>query len=223
MVVLALEVGGRWSTATETFLRGLARRRTLASRLATPLGPDVDRCGQHCLQRPSPAPGRSRRNWPISSPTPAGPSEPAAALTCHASWSGSQKGARQKNKLEQISRLKRWCDWKQVAADADRWMMEGDEFIKFCTQYVNSSHRLFVVSSLKRSQVSPNARRRAQCKGGGGKEKSIYVHTNDCTICRRLSKNVVAAFTWNRNLGKSEAKHPIEPHFSQHFPSYPEL
>ena len=73
------------------------------------------------------------------------------------------------------------------------------------------------------SQVSPNARRRAQCKGGGGKEKFIYVHTNDCTICRRLSESVVAAFTWNRNLGKSEAKHPIEPHFSQHFPSYPEL
>ena len=75
----------------------------------------------------------------------------------------------------------------------------------------------------KSSQVSPNARRRAQCKGGGGKEKSIYVHTDDCTICRRLSENVVAAFTWNRNLGKSEAKHPIEPHFSQHSPSYPEL
>ena len=75
---------------------------------------------------------------------------------------------------------------------------------------------------IKSGQVSPNARRRAQCKGGGGKEKSIYVHTDDCTICRRLSENVVAAFTWNRNLGKSEAKHPIEPHFSQHFPSYPE-
>ena len=74
----------------------------------------------------------------------------------------------------------------------------------------------------KSSQVSPNARRRAQCKGGGGKEKYMYVHTNDCTTCKRLSKNLVAASTWNRSLGKSEAKHPIEPHFSQHLPCYPE-
>ena len=79
------------------------------------------------------------------------------------------------------------------------------------------------LSSSKSSQVSPNARRRAQCKGGGGKEKHRYVHTNDCTICRRLSENVVAAFTWSRNVGKSEEKHPIEPHFSQHFPSCPKL
>ena len=33
-------------------------------------------------------------------------------------------------------------------------------------------------SQVKPSQVSLNARRRAQCKGGGGKEKSMYVHTN---------------------------------------------
>ena len=39
-----------------------------------------------------------------------------------------------------------------------------------------------VRAEAEKSQVSPNARRRAQCKGGGGKEKSIYVHTNDCTI-----------------------------------------
>ena len=76
---------------------------------------------------------------------------------------------------------------------------------------------------IKSSQVSPNARRRAQCKGGGGKEKYMYVHTNDCTTCRRLSENVVAAFTWSRNVGKSEAKHPIEPHFLQHFSSCPKL
>ena len=31
LVVLALEVGGRWSTATQTFLRALARGRALAS------------------------------------------------------------------------------------------------------------------------------------------------------------------------------------------------
>ena len=45
--------------------------------------------------------------------------------------------------------------------------------------------------------------------GGGGKEKSIYVHTNDCTICRRLSKNVVAAFTWNRNLESRKQSIPL--------------
>ena len=78
---------------------------------------------------------------------------------------------------------------------------------------------------IKSSQVSPNARRRAQCKGGGmrRRKKKRYGHTNGCTTCRRLSENVVAAFTWNRNVGKSEAKHTIEPHFSQHFPSSPKI
>ena len=37
-------------------------------------------------------------------------------------------------KFEQFSRLKHWRDWKEVATDADRWMMEADNFIKFCTQ-----------------------------------------------------------------------------------------
>ena len=37
-------------------------------------------------------------------------------------------------KFEQGSRMKHWRDWKEVAADADRWMMESDKFIKFCTQ-----------------------------------------------------------------------------------------
>ena len=46
----------------------------------------------------------------------------------------------------------------------------------------------------------------------------MYVHTKGCTTCSRLSENVVAAFTWNRNVGKSEAKHPIGQHFSQQFP-----
>ena len=65
------------------------------------------------------------------------------------------------------------------------------------------------LNGIKSSQVSPNARGRAQCKGGGGKEKYMYVHTNDCTICRRLSENVVATFTWSRNVGKvgSKASH----------------
>ena len=50
-------------------------------------------------------------------------------------------------------------------------------------------------------------------------EKKIYACTNDCTTCRPLSKSAVAAFTWSRNVGRSEAKHPIEPHFSQQIPS----
>ena len=70
-------------------------------------------------------------------------------------------------------------------------------------------------SSIKTNQVSPNARRRAQCKGAGGKGK--YRDTRNCTTYRRLSENVVATFTWNRNLGNMEAEHPIGPHFP--FPS----
>ena len=49
----------------------------------------------------------------------------------------------------------------------------------------------------KSSQVSPNARRRAQCKGGGGRQK--YRYNKSCTTYRRLSENAVATFTWNRN------------------------
>ena len=98
-------------------------------------------------------------------------------------------------------------------------------------KYVHWFHRKFKIAftsgkkcrSLEKVHSSDDGILLPLAMGGGGKEKSIYVHTNDCTICRRLLENVVAAFTWNRNLGKSEAKHPIEPHFSQHFPSYPEL
>ena len=86
------------------------------------------------------------------------------------------------------------------------------------TAWVNRAvHRLSQVKS------APTPVGRAQCKGGGGKEKYMYIHANGCTICRRLSENVVAAFTWSRNAGNSEAKHPIEAHFSQHFPSCPKL
>ena len=37
------------------------------------------------------------------------------------------------SKLEQFSRLKHWGDWKDVATDAEHWMMEMDDFVKFCT------------------------------------------------------------------------------------------
>ena len=36
------------------------------------------------------------------------------------------------SKFEQFSRIKRWDDWKNVATDADHWMMEMDELVKFC-------------------------------------------------------------------------------------------
>ena len=58
-------------------------------------------------------------------------------------------------------------------------------------------HKLILLN--KSTQVSPNARRRAQCKGGGGKGK--YRYTRNCTTYRRLSENVVATVTWNRNPG----------------------
>ena len=49
-------------------------------------------------------------------------------------------------KFEQLSRVNHWRDWKEVAADADRWMREADNFIKFCTQYSHASHRLLISS-----------------------------------------------------------------------------
>ena len=35
------------------------------------------------------------------------------------------------SKFEQFSRIKRWVDSKNVATDADQWMMEMDEFVTF--------------------------------------------------------------------------------------------
>ena len=49
-------------------------------------------------------------------------------------------------KFEKNSQIEHWCDWKVVAADADRWMMEGDEFMKFCMQWPGSFHRLLLFS-----------------------------------------------------------------------------
>ena len=92
------------------------------------------------------------------------------------------------------------------------------------SRHVTSRHvksRHVTSSQVKSSQVSPNARRRAQCKGGGGKEK--YRYTRNCTTYRRLSENVVLTFTWNRNPGNMEAKHPIWPHFLQQFPNCPKV
>ena len=78
-----------------------------------------------------------------------------------------------------------------------------------------------IVFLSKSSQVSPNARRRAQCKGGGAKKN--YRYTKNCTTYRHLSENVVATFTWNRNPGNMEAEHPIGQNFSQQFPNSPKL
>ena len=38
------------------------------------------------------------------------------------------------SKFEQFSRIKHWYDWKDVAANAEQWMVEVDDFRKFCTE-----------------------------------------------------------------------------------------
>ena len=51
-------------------------------------------------------------------------------------------------------------------------------------------------------------------------KKNIYV----CMyIPMAVQVASVSQKTWNKNVGKSEAKHPIERHFSQHLPSCPKL
>ena len=37
------------------------------------------------------------------------------------------------SKFEQFGRIKHWCDWKDMAANAGQWMVEVDDFVKFCT------------------------------------------------------------------------------------------
>jgi len=63
--------------------------------------------------------------------------------------------------------------------------------------------------AIKSSQVSPSARRRAQCKGGGGKEKNIY--NKKCQTLYSLQASLNP-----RNTAKES---PIGPHFSQQFPN----
>ena len=108
LVVLALEVGGRWSTATQTFLRALARGRVLAS-------PSQSRAAlAHALQRRwgqmlTVAANTAFSSSSLELPTTAVPSAGALMpplvdvvadarwasrlLSCssHPSWSGSQK------------------------------------------------------------------------------------------------------------------------------------
>ena len=43
------------------------------------------------------------------------------------------------------------------------------------------------------SQASRDARRRSQ-----GRRRKMFIHTNDCMTCRRLSENMAATFAWNR-------------------------
>ena len=80
--------------------------------------------------------------------------------------------------------------------------------MSFIICHVFSSLTMFHHHSwcISRSQVSPNARRRAQCRGGGGKGK--YRYTRNSTTYRRLSENVVATFshgteiqeTWKQSI-----------------------
>ena len=69
------------------------------------------------------------------------------------------------SKLEQFSRLKHWGDWKDVATDvatnASHWMMEMDEFVKFCTkvttfvsQIVHTFKHFPLVRALNRAAFS---------------------------------------------------------------------
>ena len=69
------------------------------------------------------------------------------------------------------------------------------------------------ITRQKSSQVSPNTRWLAQCKGGGGKNICMYIPMT--VQPAGIFQNLAAAFAWNRNVGKSEAEHPLGPHFSQ--------
>ena len=51
------------------------------------------------------------------------------------------------SKSKQFSRIKHWYDWKDVAANAERWMVEMDDFVKFCAQYPCSFHTCFRTGS----------------------------------------------------------------------------
>ena len=62
--------------------------------------------------------------------------------------------------------------------------------------------------------------------GGQSQVKSSPTPVGEPNVRAEAEKKIcmyIPMFTWSRNVGKSEAKHPIEPHFSQHFPSCPKL
>ena len=81
-------------------------------------------------------------------------------------------------------------------------------------------NRAEIMSNKKSNQVTRNARRRAQCKGGGGKEKYIYAKNGkNCTTDRHLPENVEEIIAWNKHPGNTKAERPIGPHLSQQFPT----
>ena len=86
--------------------------------------------------------------------------------------------------------------------------MPSSTYIQTIHEEMKSSQ----VKSASRPKGEPNLRR-----------KKTYRCTKNCTTYRRLSKNVVATFTTNRNPGNMEAEHPIGPHFSQQIPNCPKL
>ena len=51
------------------------------------------------------------------------------------------------SKFEQFTRIKHWYNWKDVAANAEQWMVEVDDFIKFCTEWPCSFHTCFRTGS----------------------------------------------------------------------------
>ena len=58
----------------------------------------------------------------------------AALATYWKRTRGTRSNELDNSKYEQFPVMKRYNDWKNVATDADQWMMEMDEFVKFCTK-----------------------------------------------------------------------------------------
>ena len=77
-------------------------------------------------------------------------------------------------------------------------------------------------SSQVKSATTPVGEPNVRAEACGGGKKNVWTYQWLYNLQASL-RNVVAAFTWNRNVGKSEAKHTIEPHFSQYFPSSPKI
>ena len=88
-------------------------------------------------------------------------------------------------KFEQFSRVKHWRDWRDVAADADRWMMEADEFIKF----VHSS-RIRLTSCLDLHTFCPGSHPKVGCP--------FAMRTSDSDYICAKSKNTFSFSTGRR-------------------------
>lgn len=70
-------------------------------------------------------------------------------------------------------------------------------------------------TNVKSTQVSPNARRRAQCKGGNGKKipKMYNPHAS-------LGKHGNNIYMKQKSRNHEQADNPFAVHFPQHLPNY---